>query len=239
MRFWQSDRSVKNGNNESLYPVFYSFKSALAKVQGFPNYKSLKYEAICLMSEEAIKTNSTLIKEFHERIDYEIKSQTKSKQTYILTGFVFSLLMIIFSCLVNIVVIPEIDISSAAKEGKSYFNMETIYLFYAATMGTLGGYFSILRKINNFFLIGESAGCGAVILSMSRLLIALTAGVVSYLIIRAGMYSIISTDTNSLQVLNSKSLYLINAFAFIAGFSETLIPDFMQNFEKNNSSKKP
>ncbi|MGL5318915.1 MAG: hypothetical protein ACRC9Q_09545 [Bacteroidales bacterium] len=242
LRLWQSDSFGKDGSNESMLPLFYSIKSDLAKVEGLPNYKSLKYEAVCLMSQEEFRENDELIKEFKYKIYSEIRSHSRSKQMYILTGFMFSMSMILASFVLNllihtnIIMVGKDIVYSSMIERQISEHLDVIYLFYAATMGTLGGYFSILRKINNFFLVGENALCGAAILAMSRLLIAMTAGIVGYLIIRAGMYSI---SVQGAEILSSKSLYLLNAFSFISGFSETLIPDFMQNFEKNSSNQKP
>lgn len=237
LQFWQSP-DFKDTENETLYPVFYHLKSELSRVKGYPNFMWLKYEAIQLFSDEKKKPNDSIIHLFSRKISTEIKYQTRNKQTYILTGLLFSLFMLL--CGSIIVHIPTFE--------KEILGKDFIYIFFAATMGTLGGYFSILRKINDFFLIGEDARCNAILLALSRLLISAIAGVISFLLIRAGLFGISDDTIKQEQILlpmlaatneiDIKTLSLILIAAFAAGFSETLIPQFMQSFE-NKSVNQP
>lgn len=110
-----------------------------------------------------------------------------------------------------------------------------------------------LHRINTYYYEGDNLNIEdktkngtlkalSILKALSRILISTIAGFIAYIFLYSNTLETLPLDLSklSIDVENPTSKnhdFLIVLFAFIAGFSEKLIPDIMLSYEK--STKKP
>ncbi len=100
---------------------------------------------------------------------------------------------------------------------------EIFVLCYVAAFASLGGFLSLALKLEKLDVDPDSPWHFYLLSGISRIAISVVAGVFVYMLIRADLLVGFVMD------LDSKSGILV--FAFLAGFSETLVPDILRKIE--------
>lgn len=101
---------------------------------------------------------------------------------------------------------------------------EIIFIVFVSTFGSIGGFLSISVKMNNLDIDSDSGFFSNFAAGMLRLLIAICGSIFILLVIKSNLL---------LGVLNDKttSKYVFFALAFVAGFSETFVPNVINKLE--------
>lgn len=156
----------------------------------------------------------------------EIKSQNiinqrqvKGQLEYAVVCVKFVITNIIVSIILNILEIELIK----------YVHKEIITLFYVATFGSIGGFISVARELKNLNLNFEGIPKIYKINACLRIFIAMSAGVISYLLVKS---------KTIVGFLDEETInYTIFLFAVIAGWSEHFVPDMLEKVEWNLNNK--
>lgn len=250
--------SCNNNEKENLYPYFYSIKMILSEVCMYPSYTTYKLEAISILGEAFLKTEQNdldkNIDKLKENVNAELWRQQTSVKYYMLAGLCFVIFMITLF-IVSYIATPNLEfIPQNIRD-----NIEIItHPIMACAVAACGGYFSMLHRINTYYYEGDNLNLKnstssteplnnkeisdpvkglSILKALSRILISIIAGFIVYILLYSNLLNTLPLDMSklSLDVQNNESWshdFVIILFAFIAGFSEKLIPDFMLSYEK-------
>jgi hypothetical protein len=114
-------------------------------------------------------------------------------------------------------------------EGQSWVSAQSALYMRIAACGAMGGFLSIALGFRGLEIETDANWLTNCLVGGSRILIAVMAGVFSFFVIRSGI---------ALQVLtnrNESGPYGLYALAMIAGFSERLVPNLMENLGRQSS----
>lgn len=151
-----------------------------------------------------------------EQINTDYKEQFKNRLRYLSTVLSVVVLLIALSILCY---------------NYDWFNLKELNqtLIYVCTAGSIGGFISVSRRIRQMVFEKEVGSFLYVFYGLERVFISILGSIVVYFIIRS---NILLGFVNELGEL---AIYGILVFAFVAGFSETLIPNLLIKLEKENT----
>ncbi len=164
-----------------------------------------------------------ILAEIYENIEEEYKEKVLGKLTYISGTVIISIIMCGLGLSLHLIR-PEFIVN----------DREVLYqLILCASMATLGGVISVSKNLN---MINIDKGLGKLpyfVYGVERSVFSIIGGVFIYFLIKSNLLFGFISDLNSSQ-------YGVMVFGFLAGFSETLIPNALNNIEEraNNESNK-
>jgi hypothetical protein len=97
--------------------------------------------------------------------------------------------------------------------------------------GALGGYFSVLSKINKLFVEPEASRIMIAIPAGSRVLVSITEAIAIYTF----MFSTFEKSIINQNMIGENGFATICIFAFLAGFSENFVPSIFRALERRSS----
>ncbi len=191
--------------------AFIKFKGVLYKIQDYSSYKAL---AAHLLAHGLSGKVDDVIGQFDDlvnEIDTEYADLFKKRLTYLRTALAFVLLNIILSLLVY--------------ANTLFSSMPLIRtLIFVSTGGSIGGFISVSRNLKKT-IFEKGVGTGIYITyALERIFISIFAAVVIYFAISSNL---IFGAVKKLE----PAIYGYLAFAIVAGFSETLVPNLLIRLE--------
>jgi hypothetical protein len=183
-------------------------------------YKSVDKSAIKtiiaqILIHGIIENPDEAIRQFEdlkEQIDKDYKEQFSNKMRLLFSSLSLTILLIIFSILTN-----YCKWFSATEHLKN--------LIFVCTAGSIGGFFSISMGLKKIICEKEVGPGLYVAYGIERVIISILAATIIYFAIKA---DVIFGNFNSIS--NPLIGYIL--IAFVAGFSETLVPNLMKKLEK-------
>jgi hypothetical protein len=111
----------------------------------------------------------------------------------------------------------------------SLFPQMTLVIMF----GALGGYFSVLSKINKLFVDPEASRMIIGISAASRILVSITGAFAVYTF----MLSTFGRSIVNAEMVNEAGFATICIFAFLAGFSENFVPSIFRALEQRSNQQ--
>lgn len=209
-------------DKDNLIDNFYKINAKYLEVKGLiykvVNFKDIKSK-IAYIIAVGIKGNTDLaIEQFDDlikTINKDYKEQLKNRLKYLASVLTYVLLASAFA------------IITYAFQLFLEFNLIRSLIFTIAA-GSIGGFISVSRRIRQMAFEKDVEAYQYFFYGIERSLISSFGAVIIYFVITSNLaFGII----NELE----KPLYGITVFSFIAGFSETLIPNLLIKLERENT----
>jgi hypothetical protein len=154
------------------------------------------------------------INEFCEQIRAEYSEKFDNRLRYLFTILACSILLIISS-----VIIYSLDLFT--------YKILIRNLTFSATAGVIGGYISVSYRLKKLIVDKNVNWYLYSLYGLERTFISIFCGVVVYFLIDCNLaFGIVNSGSNP--------VFGKIIFSFVAGFSETLIPNILMQLENNN-----
>ena len=208
------------GNNESdleiIYECMIKFSRKLVRPIDKQRFRHKLATTIHIALKGKKQLAEKMCKEIVEEIDEYTKILRNGRVTYLLTVTIATIL-IWSGTLSTELVFP---IGDTLTEERGFLG--------AALFSLTGGFFSIVIGLYQIDFYFEKRILVFVLTSVSRIMISIFSGVVLYVMIKSNLALGFLADTES------SNPYVILVFATLAGFSESFIPNVLNNIQKNS-----
>ncbi|WP_339810686.1 hypothetical protein [uncultured Imperialibacter sp.] len=208
----------KNGRESNYFKIrakYIEVKGLLYKVVDDSSVKSRIAPILALAINGSIEEAEKQLDDLINEINTVYRNQFRNRLRYLGTVLTFVAFCILLSILTY---------------NLNLFHCKPInrHLIFVVTAGTIGGFISVSRRIRQMVFEKDVDWYLYLFYGFERAIISSFSAVIAYFIIQSNL---------ALGIINelSKPMYGALVFAFVAGFSETLIPNLLIKLEKENS----
>lgn len=106
-----------------------------------------------------------------------------------------------------------------------HIEKRVIFIWFVATFGSLGGFLSISINLKNYLVDYEAGILINMLAGVTRILISMIASIFILMVIKSNLL---------LGIIGESSHYAVFAFAILAGFSESFVPNTLKKLETSN-----
>ena len=210
-------------NLNKIKPKFDEFMAIFFKLNCHPSYKKRASTAVSIAINGDISGSEELFDQIINDISKEHHEMIQGRIAYMNGAFALSLLFIILTIYVYLTRTDQIIQQ----------NIQFFKFLYISAFASLGGFLSISIKLNELIVEKSFSVLSYFLTGAGRIVIAVIGGIFVYLLIMSNLaFGFLGENKNY--------FYGVLAMCFLAGFSETLVPNSLKNLENasNQQGKK-
>ncbi|MDD3381664.1 MAG: hypothetical protein PHD68_10740 [Rugosibacter sp.] len=214
------DDTIPIKNFQQIKDSFDRLKSIMYRTGADQSYKQRAASAIVTALLGNVDESKNLFKNIETDATEDYKHRIFGRLFYLLGAVVITALLCVLA------------LAAYTCRTWEFFtqNKQLSSLLYVMAYAALGGLFSVSLKAKEVFAQRAIAYWMYSIYGGERLIFSIVAGVSSFTLIHSGI--IFTTFTGG-----ASGIYFILSIAFLSGFSETLIPNYMGKLEKTHHEK--
>ena len=211
----EDDKNNREGNFFKISATYVEMKGLLYKVFDEANVKSRLASLIGLAINGDVETATEGFKLLRDEINKTYENLFKNRIRYLATVLFFAVLFSILSCTVYYCNVFD----------DKHINKELIYVI---TAGTIGGFISVSRRIKQMVFDKDVNKYLYIFNGLERVALSAFGAIISYFMIQSSIVFGFISELN-------ESTYGMIVLSFLAGFSETLIPNLLIKLENKHS----
>jgi hypothetical protein len=218
---YESNSKLRISAEENIFILFTTISPLMSLISSITDdlpdlqerAKVLKAKAMLHVCSGELDTGKAILNNFYEYVT-RLKNR-KAQLQYLFGSFILTIITLLINGFILITLSPSMQ----------NLNISSL-LILAISMAVMGGFLSVLLNLKKLEIDNESGFAINVFGGMSRIMIAVIAGIAMLVLIKADILFGFVNEGGS-----SESIYGLLTLCLLSGFSEGLIPNALKKLE--------